>query len=257
MKYTVWIKQEENVLKTPGDYIAWCKENRVNPDFANADLRDADLSGADLRDANLEGADLRGANLIGAILPDVNLYEVDLRDADLYGAVLRGANLYNADLESVELGDMDFTDADLRGADLCHANLRYANLKTAKLSDAKFYGANLHGAILPSKIELLAGFGLVPDDEGFVIGYKTFGRHFDSPHEWVIEEGSTIYDGSLDYDIREDCAPGINFAHLEWHTRNNKYPIWKLKVHIDDIVAPLSTDGKFRCSKAELIEVVK
>ena len=183
----------------------------------------ADLSGADLRSADLSGADLSGANMSGA---------------DLSGANLRGANLSYANLRG----------ANLRGANLRGANLSYANLRGADLSGAK----NLISAInyIDAHFERTAN--------GY-IAYKTFGGQYAPPEAWKIEKGSVITE-NVNFDRCQNCGSGINVAPLEWVKGNYNGEIWKVLIRFEwlaGVCVPYMTDGKIRCERVELLEVVE
>ena len=194
-----------------------------------ANLRSADLGSADLGSANLESADLSGADLSGADLGSANLESADLSGADLSGADLSGANLRSADLSG----------ADLSGADLS--------------------GANLSGAKgLLSAINFIdAYFERVAD--GYIV-FKTFGSVYASPNSWKIEPSSVITE-TVNPDRCTDCGSGINVAPLKWVEKN--YPnkqIWKCLIRFEwlaGVIVPFGTDGKIRCERVELIEIVK
>lgn len=153
--------------------------------------------------------------------------------ADLSGADLRGANLRGADLS-----DADLSDADLRGADL--------------------RGADLSGAVLMSSISYMeAHFERTAD--GY-IAYKCFGGQYAPPEKWEIKPGSVIEE-TVNPLRTTTCGSGINVAPLEWV--RHEYPgkeIWKLLIRwewLTGVVVPYNTDGKIRCERAELVEVVE
>ena len=200
-------------------------------DGRRADLTDANLTGADLMRADLTYADLTGADLTGA---------------DLTGANLRGANL---------------TDADLTDADLMRANLRGANLTDANLTDANLTGANLTGANgLVSAISYLSA-NFEQCKEGY-IAYKTFGAHYNPPASWSINPGSEICE-TVNSMRTNTCGNGINVAPLEWVKQNasgNALDIWKVLIRwewLPGVVVPYNTNGKIRCEKVQLIEIVR
>ena len=191
--------------------------------LSDADLSDADLSGADLSDANLSGADLRRA---------------DLSDADLSDANLRRANLRRADL----------SDANLSGADLRRANLSGADLRRANLS-------GLLG-LLDAINYMEAHFERT--DEGYIV-YKSFGENYSAPETWKIEPGSIIEE-TVNCDRTTECGCGINVAPLEWVRRNGNKQPYKLLIRwewLPGVVVPYNTDGKIRCSKAQILEAVE
>ncbi len=226
--------------------------------LSDANLSDADLSGANLSDANLRRADLSGANLSDA----------NLRRADLSGANLRGADLSGANLSGANLSDADLSGANLSGANLSGANLSGANLSGANLSDADLSGANLSGANL-SDADLSGSQGLLDainymeahferTDEGYIV-YKTFGENYSAPESWKIEPGEIIEE-TVNCDRTTECGCGINVAPLEWVRRNGCNQPYKLLIRwewLPGVVVPYNTDGKIRCSKAQILEAVE
>jgi hypothetical protein len=179
-----------------------------------------------------------------------SLVGADLRKADLREANLRRTNLWKADLRRTNLWK-----ADLSGADLIGADLREANLCRADLMGADLRKADLSGAIgLIKEIDWLDA-NLEKTEEGYIC-YKSFGEYYNSPDNWVIKENSIIEEGILEKDRRNNCAPGINVATKEWCYENCFKQIWKclLKFEwMDEVCVPYGTDGKFRCSKLQIL----
>ncbi len=193
------------------------------PEGSRADLRWADLSGADLSGADLSGADLSRANLCGA---------------DLSGANLSGANLSGADLRWADLCGADLSGADLCGADLSGANLSGAN---GILSTVNF---------LESYFERT--------DAGY-IAYKTFNITYRAPDAWKIEPGSVLEE-NVNFNRANECGCGINVAPLEWVKREYCGDIWKVLIRWEwlcGVCVPYQSDGKIRCERVELLEVVE
>ena len=257
-------------------------------DLSGADLRRANLSDADLRRANLSDADLSGADLSGADLSDADLRRADLSDADLSDADLRRANLRRADLSDADLSDADLSGADLSGADLSDADLRRADLSDADLSDADLRRANLRRADLSDadlsdadlsgadlsdadlrRANLSGSQGLLDainymeahferTDEGYIV-YKSFNENYIVPESWKIEPGSIIEE-TVNCDSTTECGCGINVAPLEWVRRNGRNQPYKLLIRwewLPGVVVPYNTDGKIRCSKAQILEAVE
>ena len=186
-------------------------------------LSDADLSDADLRRADLSGANLSGADLIGA---------------DLSGADLRRANLSGADLSDADLSRADLSDADLSGA----------NLSGADLSGSK--------GLLDAINYMEAHFERT--DEGYIV-YKSFNENYTAPETWKIEPGEIIEE-TVNCDRTTECGCGINVAPLEWVRRNGRNHPYKLLIRwewLPGVVVPYNTDGKIRCSRAEIIGAVE
>ena len=150
--------------------------------------------------------------------------------------------------------------ADLRGANLSDADLRGANLIRADLSGADLRGANLSGAKgLKIAKDYLSQFERAKNG---IYVYKTFGAYQAPPDYWIIEPKSFIEE-VVNPDRCTECGSGVNFATLDWIKSNSEtknLPIWKCLIYWDDmadVVVPYMTDGKARCARLQLIEVVK
>ena len=232
--------------------------HKSGADLSGADLRKANLSGAYLRKANLIGANLSGANLGGADLRGADLRWADLRWANLSGANLSGANLSEADFSGANLSEADFSGADLRWANLRGANLRRACLSVADLRRADLRETNLSGAtgLLLTVNFLEAHFERT--DAGY-IAYKTFNATYTAPTAWEIKGGAIISE-NVNFDRCAECGCGINVAPLEWVKRAyDNVPIWKVLIRWEwlcGVCVPYMSDGKIRCERVELLEVV-
>ena len=166
-----------------------------------------------------------------------------LSDADLSGADLRRANLSGADLRR----------ADLSGADLSGADLSDANLSDANLSDANLSGSQ---GLLDAINYMEAHFERT--DEGYIV-YKSFNENYSAPETWKIESGSIIEE-TVNCDRTTECGCGINVAPLEWVRKYGSYRPYKLLIRwewLPGVVVPYNTDGKIRCSKAQILEAVE
>ena len=166
-----------------------------------------------------------------------------LRRADLSGANLRRADLSGADLSGADLSDANLSDANLSGADLRRANLSDANLSGSQgLLDAiNFMEAHFERT-----------------DDGYIV-YKSFNSSYDAPDRWKIEPGEVIEE-VVNPDRTRECGCGINVAPLEWVRNDNYNQPYKLLIRwewLPGVVVPYNTDGKIRCSKAQILEAVK
>ena len=193
--------------------------------------------------ANLRGANLRGANLRGTNLRYVDLSHANLKHADLRYADLSEANLNEADLSHADLNHVDLRYADLRGADLFYANLCGANLSGVK---------GLLGAInyMEAHFERT--------EHGY-IAYKTFGVQYSAPENWEIKPGAVIEE-NVNMCRADECGCGINVAPLDWVRKNYNGEIWKVLIRWEWLVGvcvPYNTDGKIRCERVQLLEIVK
>ena len=159
------------------------------------------------------------------------------------------------------LSDADLSGANLRGADLSGADLSGANLSGADLRGADLSGADLSGAkgLLSSVNYMEAHFERTPD--GY-IAYKIFGGEYTTPESWKIEKGSVITE-NVNFNRTNACGCGINVAPLEWVKANYGHKnrdIWKVLIRWEwlcGVCVPYNTDGKIRCERVELVEVVK
>ena len=241
------------------------KEGGCCADLSDANLSGANLSGADLSGANLRGADLSGANLRRANLRDADLSDANLSDANLSRADLRRANLSDANLRGADLSGANLRRANLRDADLSDANLSDANLSRADLSGANLSRANLRDANLSGAKELLSAIAYIDahferTDKGY-IAYKTFNSQYNAPDTWDIKPDSVIAE-NVNPNRTTTCGCGINVAPLAWVRGNNNASaeIWKVLIEwpwLSGVVVPYGTDGKIRCEKVRLLEVVE
>lgn len=191
--------------------------------------------------------------------------------ADLRGADLRGANLHDADLHNADLGRANLRYANLNYANLSRANLNYADLSGANLSGADLSGADLSRAVLHcanlsgaknllNPVEWLVD-NFVTDQLGYIV-YKAIGNtHYHPPESWLIEPGSYLKE-VVNQNPTDDCGCGVNFGTLKWiqdEFNSNKIDIWRCRIRWVDlpgVVVPYNTNGKARCSKLELLEVI-
>ena len=136
-------------------------------------------------------------------------------------------------------------------------------LRRADLSDANLSGADLSGADLSGSKGLLDAINYMEahferTDEGYIV-YKTFGENYSAPELWKIEPGEIIEE-TVNCDRTTECGCGINVAPLEWVRRNGCNHPYKLLIRwewLPGVVVPYNTDGKIRCSKAQILEAVK
>jgi len=197
----------------------------------------------------LSGDGGRRADLIRADLTDADLTDADLTDADLSGADLTDADLTDADLIRADLTDADLTGADLRRADLSGANLKGANLIRADLSGSK-------GLLSPSQY-ITKHFKTTQDG---IIVYKAVGLYRNAPATWKLKPKSVLTE-VCNFVPTDTCGCGINVATLKWvKAETDSRAIWKCLIRwkwMAGVCVPYNTDGKIRCEKLELVEIVR
>ena len=168
------------------------------------------------------------------------------------------ANLSGADLSGADLSGADLSGANLTGANLTRADLSEANLTWANLSVASLSGADLSGANLISSVNFMEAH--FERTEAGYIAYKCFGGAYCPPEEWEIKPGAVISE-TVNPLRTCDCGSGINVAPLDLVRRN--YPgkeIWKVLIRwewLSGVVCPYNSNGKIRCERVELVEVVQ
>jgi len=163
------------------------------------------------------------------------------------------------------LSGSDLRDSDLSGSNLSYSNLSYSLLSGSDLSGSNLSGSDLRdsnlsgtkGLISPSEF-MVKNFEKT--DEGY-IAYKVFGYFYPTPEHWEIEKGSVISE-VVNYTRTDECGCGVNVATLNWIRRNieiKKADIWKVLIRWEwlcDICVPYNSDGKIRCERVELLEVI-
>lgn len=168
----------------------------------------------------------------------------------LYGKGGAMANLWGADLRGCDL-----CGADLRYANLWGANLSEANLKDCDLDGTDLTGANLSGATGLLDASIWMSENLEKTVDGY-IAYKSFGSSYPPPATWKIEPDAVISEVVNPLPTLV-CACGVNVS-----TKSPTQPrgeVWKVLIRwewLPGVVVPYNTDGKFRCSKVQLISKV-
>ncbi len=182
-----------------------------------------------------------------------------LFDDDGRRAVLIDENLTNVNLTGAILAGAILDRTNLTGANLTNANLYRTNLTGANLTKANLYEANLTGAIgIISPIDYMAEH-FEKNTDGYIV-YKTFNTQYRAPDYWEIRPNAVISE-TANHDRCTTCGNGINVAPLQWVQKNNSpiADIWKLLIRwqwLPGVVVPYNTDGKIRCERAELIEII-
>ena len=142
--------------------------------------------------------------------------------------------------------------------------LKESKAKAAEyLSGANLRRADLSGADLSGSQGLLDAINFMEahferTDDGYIV-YKSFNSSYDAPDRWKIEPGEVIEE-VVNPDRTRECGCGINVAPLEWVRNDNYNQPYKLLIRwewLPGVVVPYNTDGKIRCSKAQILEAVK
>jgi hypothetical protein len=99
-------------------------------------------------------------------------------------------------------------------------------------------------------------------EQGIIV-YKKIGyTDFTPPDTWEIKAGSLLTE-VVNPDRGTSCGSGVNFGTLEWckeHYTDSNSVLWKCLIrweHCAGIVVPYNTDGKARCERLELVEIVE
>ena len=155
-------------------------------------------------------------------------------------------------------GDPDGKRAYLRGCDLRGNDLRGCNLRGCDLSGCDLRGCDLSGCDgLISPIQYM--------DQHFIrcadgyIAYKTFNAIYNQPSKWDIVPGAVIEE-TVNANRTDICGCGINVAPLGWVKQRYDTGIWKVLIRwewLPGVCVPYNTDGKIRCERVQLLEIVK
>lgn len=181
----------------------------------------------------------------------------DFSGQDLAAYSFSGLDLSKADFRACDLRGADFSNARLNGATFQWANLSGANLTAANCAGANFQEANLSGVSgIPPVREFLEQF---ERNAGGLIVYKAEGVEYAPPAPWSFSPGSILTE-TVNPDRWQLCGCGVSFATRE-HIAEN-YPgrrVWACFIEwldVGDVVAPIGNDGKGRCRRLHLLEVV-
>ena len=193
----------------------------------------------------------------------IKLSFTDLNHRDLSKMDLECADLSFCDLSYTNLSESYLSLVDLSGSNLSHANLSGAILERANLNLANLSQST--GLIDPSQW-LYANFK--HNKKGWIV-YKYFGlsSYFQTPQTWNIYPGEFIQE-TVNPCRTTSCGSGVNFATIGWIHHNcfslskifQTGNIWKCRIRWEDacsIVVPYNTDGKARCGRLELLEIVE
>ena len=182
------------------------------------DGKRAYLRGSDLRGSDLSGCDLRGSNLRGS----------DLRGSDLSGSDLSGSDLSGSDLSGSDLSGCDLRGCNLSGCDGLISPIQYMDQHYERCADG-------------------------------YIAYKTFNAIYNQPSKWDIVPGAVIEE-TVNANRTDACGCGINVAPLDWVKQRYDTGIWKVLIRwewLPGVCVPYNTDGKIRCERVQLLEIVE
>ena len=179
-------------------------------------------------------------------------------DPDGKRAYLRGSDLSGSDLSGSDLRGSDLSGSDLSGCDLRRCDLSDSNLSGSNLSGSDLSGSDLSGSKgLVSPIRYMEeNFDRCAD--GY-FAYKTFNSIYTAPGRWILQPGAVIEE-TVNANRTDECGCGINVAPLDWVRENHKGDIWKVLIRwewLPGVCVPYNTDGKIRCERVQLLEIVK
>lgn len=213
---------------------------------------------------------LPGSNKYG--ITNENMTKGVVREVTSSGIVVRvlehkcgGSGKYEVDPEVFEkIGHLEPFDREIFLELLNESKAKAAEcLSGANLSGANLSGADLSGANLSGSQGLLDAINYMEanferTDEGYIV-YKSFNSNYTAPDRWKIEPGEVIEEVA-NPDRTCECGCGINVAPLEWVINDNYKQPYKLLIRwewLPGVVVPYNTDGKIRCSKAQILEAVE
>ena len=203
--------------------------------------------------AYLSRSNLRGSNLRGS----------DLRDCDLRDCYLSGSNLSGCNLSGCNLRGSDLSDCDLSRSNLSGCDLSGSDLSGSDLSGCDLRGSNLSGCDLSGSDGLISPIQYMDQHyercaDGYV-AYKTFNTVYIMPSKWGIAPGAVIEE-TVNANRTDICGCGINVAPLDWVKQRYDTGIWKVLIRwewLPGVCVPYNTDGKIRCERVQLLEIVE
>jgi hypothetical protein len=132
------------------------------------------------------------------------------------------------------------------------------------LSDADLSRADLSRADLSQCTGLLSAaewMNKFEKDNNGVIVYKRIGKtQYPTPDTWEIKTGAVIEEVCNPCRTTE-CGCGVNFGMREWCEKHyTSATLWKCRISWIDlasVIVPYNTDGKARCERLKLLEIVE
>jgi len=102
--------------------------------------------------------------------------------------------------------------------------------------------------------------GALERSPGGWIVYKRIGEtRYSAPESWRIEPGAILAEVA-NPDRTCECACGVNFGTRAWCAANyTEAVLWRCLIRWEwgpGVVVPYNTDGKARCERLQLLEVV-
>ena len=91
------------------------------------------------------------------------------------------------------------------------------------------------------------------------IAYKTFNAIYNPPSKWDIVPGAVIEE-TVNANRTDTCGCGINVAPLDWVKQRYETGVWKVLIRwewLPGVCVPYNTNGKIRCERVQLLEIVE
>jgi hypothetical protein len=182
--------------------------------------------------------------------------DLDASEATFNDLYVREATFNDLDASEATFNDLDASEATFNDLYAREATFNDLYAREAKIATVDFSGAKWAKYI--SSSDYLATH-FEKTEPGYIV-YKTFNQSFAPPPTWKLEPNS-ILEEIVNPLITIECGAGINVAPLSWvkSANTNHQPIWKCLIEwewLADVVVPLQTDGKIRCGKLRLLEIV-
>lgn len=243
------------------DKIIEQHEECLNNDSGNelAILCFMDLTGLDLSRRNLSRITFRFCNF-----NSVDFHCSNLSEATIIGCRLIHSNMSDVDMSGSYLFDCVITDCNLSGSNLFNFDTACCHFKNINFTNTNLTDVDMAKTTITDSIGLRSAKEILDElfkktDEGYIV-YKVFGMYYEIPDYWNIEEDSIIEE-KVDMNRMETCSYGINVAIKPWIEKciNKGQQIWKCLLSFDDldkVCVPYGTDGKIRCGRLKLLEIV-
>jgi hypothetical protein len=149
-----------------------------------------------------------------------------------------------------------FSQSIMEDCTLKECNLLDVVFRSARFSSVDFSGST--GVFDPSE---WMRSNLEKTSEGYIV-YKTFGELYRPSVSWDIRPGAIIEE-NVNPCVTQTCSSGINVSTARYRARKVTWgtlsPVWKCLIRwewLPGVVVPWDTEGGFRCSKLQLIDVI-
>lgn len=236
----------------------------INTNFKNVKVSDFTITSIDATGCCFNNCDLDGVYTAKGTIRRCFFTDVYFNHMILEHILFEGCKFERCSFSDMRFGANNFVNCRFSHCNLPTDNFSFFYTMLKKGAGNVFSQCTGY----PSPSEFLAqNFERNEADTGYIV-YKTFGHVYSPPEEWEIAPGSIITE-NCDLNRMETCSYGINVATLEWIGNNVAIkairehvtlPVWRCEIldeWLADVCVPVASDGKIRCGKLRLINIIE